>query len=160
MTYKSPTERFMNFVMPVPFSGCWIWMGGLDDGGYGQFTPKRGVTIKAHRFSLQIFKGPIPKGLVTDHLCRVRCCVNPDHLEAVTQKINVIRGFGVTAEHYFQTECHNGHPLTPDNLDQHTLKKKGWRQCLICYRAQKAKYEAKRPKRDRRKSLFGLREGR
>lgn len=88
------SERFEHYTMPVPKSGCFIWLGGLDVGGYGQFHHIKGSNIKkmAHRASYEHFIGPIPEGMDLDHLCRVRCCVNPHHLEPVPRKENARRG--------------------------------------------------------------------
>ena len=86
-------ERFMSNVLPEPNSGCWLWAGFCNPGGYGKFTagPKNEY---AHRLSYRLFVGEIPQGLELDHLCRVRCCVNPSHLEPVTKSVNAIRGIG------------------------------------------------------------------
>src|ERR1019366_4519713 len=85
-------ERFLKFVLPEPNTGCWLWTGGLNRGGYGQFmTPPCTV---AHRVAYELFVGPIPEGLQLDHLCRVRSCVNPQHLEPVSQQENIRRGLG------------------------------------------------------------------
>ena len=78
--------RFWNKVEKT--ETCWIWTGAKDTKGYGAFRDSDGRTVRAHRFSA----GEPPRGLVWDHLCRVRNCVNPDHLEAVTQGENVRRG--------------------------------------------------------------------
>ncbi len=78
-------------VVPKDKSQCWIWVGSTDR-GYGRMRPKRGVNIAAHRFSYEIHKGKIRAGLVIDHLCRVRNCVNPDHLETVSIGENILRG--------------------------------------------------------------------
>lgn len=83
---------FDHFYIPEPNSGCWLWIGSeRESGGYG-FIVRNGRSTAAHRVSYEMAKGPIPEGLVIDHLCRVHCCVNPDHLEAVTQLVNVRRG--------------------------------------------------------------------
>lgn len=79
-------------ILPEPNSGCWFWVGGLSGRGYGVIYRKRGRNVRAHRVAVEMTKGPIPDGMVLDHLCRVHCCVNPDHLEAVTQGENVRRG--------------------------------------------------------------------
>lgn len=69
---------------------CWLWFGDRKDTGYGRYKFGR-KNVAAHRFTYELAKGPIPEGLEIDHLCRVRNCVNPDHLEAVTHLVNVRR---------------------------------------------------------------------
>lgn len=97
---------------------CWEWIGTKGRTGYGQVhggNGKRGL-LAAHRVAYEAFVGPIPRGLVIDHLCRNRGCVNPEHLEPVTQRVNIRRGNappGIAARKEF---CVNGHPLTGDNL--------------------------------------------
>lgn len=71
--------------------GCWIWLGEENRNGYGRFK-RRGKKIMAHKYYFQLFKGPIQRGLVLDHLCRNRACVNPEHLEPVTVQVNTLRG--------------------------------------------------------------------
>ena len=72
-----------------PLSGCWLWCGGANQStGYGSFSPRHGRTEMAHRIAYELARGPIPPGLVIDHRCKVRLCVNPAHLEAVTQQVN------------------------------------------------------------------------
>lgn len=74
---------------------CWMWVGACGPKGYGSVGSggHRGKTVYAHRLAWELTRGPIPRGLVIDHLCRIRRCVNPDHLETVRQRTNVIRGF-------------------------------------------------------------------
>jgi hypothetical protein len=75
--------------IPEPNSGCWLWLLSTGSHGYGQGTsPETGQSTTAHRLSYQAFKGPIPDGLFIDHLCRNKLCVNPDHLEAVSNSEN------------------------------------------------------------------------
>ncbi len=74
--------------IPEPNSGCWLWLLSLGSHGYGQGYTKETNVTTAHRLSYLAFKGPIPDGLYIDHLCRNKCCVNPDHLEAVTNSEN------------------------------------------------------------------------
>ena len=67
---------------------CWNWTGRLDIGGYGRFSRGSGHWTKAHRTAYELYKGPIPEGLVVRHMCNNRKCVNPDHLEVGTHKDN------------------------------------------------------------------------
>ena len=76
--------------IPEPNTGCWLWLGGLNQKGYPQFKHQQ-RTWRAHRFMYERAKGPLPEGLTLDHLCRVRSCVNPDHLEPVTHAENCRR---------------------------------------------------------------------
>lgn len=101
-----------------PDSECWLWTGSKFPTGYGvvQFGPRaHRFTQSAHRYVYQLHKGSIPDGLVLDHLCRVRECVNPDHLEPVTNRENILRGIGPSAQLAAKTHCKNGHEFTPSN---------------------------------------------
>lgn len=75
-------------------SGCWVWSGSPSTRGYGKITVA-GTIFYAHRFMYELHVGPIPDGLYIDHLCRNKMCVNPDHLEPVTHRENLMRGVGV-----------------------------------------------------------------
>lgn len=109
-------EEFLSKVHMDPNSGCWLWTAGLVD-GYGTFWDKsegKRKAKRAHRISYEHFKGDIPSGKQIDHLCRLRCCVNPHHLEAVTQLENVQRGNA--GKHLRErTHCPSGHEYTEDN---------------------------------------------
>lgn len=136
-------ERFMLYVCPDPNSGCWLWSGADDGNGYGLFgVSNDNRSEKAHRVSYKLFKGKISKGLVLDHLCRVRCCVNPEHLEQVTMRENNRRGLNGILR-IPQSHCKRGHKLSGENL--YTHKKDGRRGCRACRKmASKAYYEKKK----------------
>lgn len=106
--------------------GCWEWTGALTASGYAEIrrTPK---TLRVHRVMYELFVGPIPEGLVLDHLCRNLRCVRPAHLEPVTQRENLARGISRSA----QTHCANGHEFTSDNTYVRPSRPK-WRVCRTC----------------------------
>lgn len=90
--------RILNKIIPEPNTGCWLWDARWDSGnGYGKVSWK-GRAWMAHRLVYALLVGPIPRGLILDHKCRVRACCNPLHLEPVTDKINTWRGEAVLYE--------------------------------------------------------------
>lgn len=105
-------DQLFDRISPEPNTGCWLWMGSLN-GARGYPTIGKGQL--AHRVSYQLFKGDIPPGLTIDHLCRTKICVNPDHLEAVSLRENILRGDGLAAKCQRKTHCMRGHAFTPDN---------------------------------------------
>lgn len=116
--------------------GCWLWTQALQaasrrgPGGYGVVAQGK-RTLLAHRISYEAFRGPIPPGLVIDHLCRVHRCVNPDHLEPVSERTNILRGVGASARNAKRTHCPKGHPL--DGVTRrHTGRQKLQRYCKTC----------------------------
>ena len=124
--------------IPEPNSGCLIWTGELNAAGYGCISignAKRGTRIRsmAHRVSYELAKGPIPKGLDLDHLCRNPVCINPDHLEPVTRSENNRRGDLMRRKDVrVKTHCINGHEFPPVIARISTTgKPKG---CVICRR--------------------------
>ncbi len=108
---------------------CWLWTTYLDKQGYGRFFPTRKKNVRAHRFAYEMLVGPVPEGLQLDHLCRVRHCVNPDHLEPVTSRENTMRGTNQVVAKARQTHCINGHPFDANNTYKHS---DGRRQCRAC----------------------------
>ena len=133
--------RFLDKIEPEPNSGCWLWAGTLvEPSGYGVFAVKR-KSVQAHRVSYEIHVGPIPEGLQLDHLCRVRCCVNPAHLEPVTHRENGLRGVGICAGFARRTHCLNGHELIEGNLVR-IRNRATARHCKTCRYAANARYIA------------------
>lgn len=124
MSFESQ-ERF--WIKIQKKGSCWIWKAAINECGYGTFTV--GKKVLAHRYAYELLKGKIPTGLQLDHLCRNRACVNPEHLEVVTQQENIRRGECAAARHARQIHCKRGHPLSGDNL---YITPDGRRQCKIC----------------------------
>lgn len=134
-------ERFMQKVEVAP-TGCIEWVGATNGVGYGMFFVRweagKDVRMLAHRWNYERVRGAIPEGLHLDHLCRNTLCVNPEHLEAVTQRENSLRGTGMSARHAVKTHCDSGHPFSGDNL---AFRSNGrWRDCLECRRAKHRRY--------------------
>ena len=138
---RSSLDAFWSHVrMCFPETECWHWHGSINlDNGYGrwqiskQWQANRGSearTIGAHRFIYELLVGPIPEGLTLDHLCRRRDCVNPEHLEPVTERENILRGTSPSALNAQKTHCVNDHAFTPENT---YLGKRG-RRCRACRR--------------------------
>lgn len=122
MSKRTWRERFTS---KIDHEGdCWIWVGKVLPNGYGRFWFD-GKQRYAHRVAYEQFVGPIPNGLVIDHLCRNRGCVNPDHLEPVTHQENCRRG----AKGSLVTHCPNNHPLDEANT---YVKPNGTRRCRQC----------------------------
>lgn len=132
-------KRFWNKVEPEE-SGCWLWAGGLDIYGYGRFRYGKPMQL-AHRVSYSELAAAIPVGLEIDHLCRVRRCVNPAHLEPVTGRVNLQRGAAAV------THCPEGHAYTPDNTYQPPSR--AARMCRTCRTQRAQRLRASRVSRPR-----------
>jgi len=135
LKYKTPSMRFYERVEMIPEAGCWIWLGSYSGSGYGAFSltigPYKSLT-EAHRASYWMFKGPIPKGMHIDHLCKVKQCVNPYHLDCVTPRENIMRSCSPSAINVAKTHCIVGHPFSKENTYWHKNK----RGCRICRKNQ------------------------
>lgn len=129
--------------------GCWLWIGAIGQNGYGRYLADSrriigGVRVRsrgsrdAHRTAYRALVSEIAEGLTLDHLCRTRACVNPAHLEPVTQRVNVLRGESAPAVNAAKTRCIRGHELSGSNLrivrrrDGRTA-----RECITCRRARR-----------------------
>lgn len=123
--------------------GCWLWLGCRSN-GYGQIRD-RGRARLAHRVMYELLIGKIPDGLHVDHLCRVPLCVNPQHLEPVTQRENILRGVGVSAMEAKKTHCPKGHPYSGDNLSV-------WRNKRYCRACAREYDKRRRPRKVRDKN--------
>jgi len=130
---KPPIDRWLPKVIKTNDHECWIWIGASDKTtGYGKFLFD-GQTRPAHRFGYIYYRGPIPNGLVLDHRCRNRICVNPWHLEPETIGSNFMLG-DISHRGAWQrarTHCPAGHPLSGENL---WVNKHGGRHCKTCNR--------------------------
>lgn len=109
----SPLDRIMARVV-VTDAGCWQWTGPTTHNGYARVSVD-GRNAMVHRVTYEHHVGPIPDGLDLDHLCRNRTCCNPDHLEPVTRRENLLRGDTVNARHATATHCKHGHAFTIEN---------------------------------------------
>lgn len=124
----TPTERT---------GECVLWRGKLDRYGYGYVRDRDGRRhYSSHRLAYLLRYGVVPTGLVLDHLCHTRDCVNAEHLEAVTNAENLRRGRPV-----HQPDCKRGHPLSGENL---RMRPNGARTCRDCSREAVRRYQAKR----------------
>lgn len=110
-------------------SGCWLWTGYIDPGGYGRVYVANSE-MYAHRFMYMAMVGDIRHGLHLDHLCRVTACCNPQHLEPVTPRENIMRSpVAPAAINAIKTHCKRGHPLSGSNL---SVSANGGRYCRTC----------------------------
>lgn len=128
-------------VEPEPNTGCWLWTGAVTGAGYGKLSFRRRLE-GAHRVAYELLRGEIAPGLHLDHLCRVPCCVNPDHLEPVTQRENLMRGF--RSRGVVEGRCSRGHVKT--YLHRNSLR------CSECHRENGRTPEAKAKSRARYQS--------
>jgi hypothetical protein len=135
-------ERFISKIEKT--DDCWNWKGVKKDGSYGSFFYK-GKDVPAHRFSYEFFtKRTIGFGLVIDHLCRNTKCVNPKHLEPVTNRENVLRGIAPAAKHAAKTHCEHGHILVGKNNKVRSRKGRAWRVCRTCKNLTQQRYMKKK----------------
>jgi hypothetical protein len=149
---RDPMARILAHVEPEPNTGCWLWSGRANAAGYGTVTFRRRDQL-AHRVAFELLRAPIPAGLVLDHLCRVRCCVNPDHLEPVTQAVNVRRAEqSISQVNVAKTHCPQGHSY--DQRNTGTRIDRGGipaRKCRTCNRLAEAERRRQRTPEERKR---------
>lgn len=131
-------DRLWEKTMPIPHSGCLVFMGALRKGYGAIWNGKRAQ--EAHIAAYERLVGPVPEGLQLDHLCHVRSCWNPSHLEPVTCRTNLLRGVGVSARAAKATHCPYGHAYSGDNL---YIYPDGHRGCRACNRDWQRRYRAR-----------------
>ncbi|NUP03550.1 MAG: HNH endonuclease [Nonomuraea sp.] len=135
-----PLEKFFRKVNKT--ETCWLWTARVDDWGYGRHKSTHGPsTVLAYRWLWEVLNGPVPDGLELDHLCRVPACVRPDHLEAVTPKVNGLRSNNFSAVNARKTHCIHGHEFTFENT---YTRPSGGRDCRECLRERRRQHEARR----------------
>lgn len=136
--FEMVTKKF-----DTPSTGCWEWKGSMGVYGYGTWKYKK-KNYRAHRIVYELVVGKIPEGLVLDHLCKNKKCVNPEHLEPVTQKVNVQRS---DAGKLLDGMCKSKrHPRTSENT--YTYPWSGWSICLPCHKLAAAKRRDKIRKKE------------
>jgi hypothetical protein len=126
-------EHFSLYYIAEPNSGCWLWVGTWTSDGYPHiWNGVRKANERAHRVSYELYVGLIPEGFTIDHLCRVRCCVNPDHLEPVTRAENIKRSENWNKK---RKRCDCGREFD-------RLRKDGSRECTVCQKERTVKWKA------------------
>lgn len=131
MARLSADERYRLGFVECKESGCWVWQRDVSGYGYASFWAD-GKKIAVHRWAHQRFVGPIPDGYQVDHLCKNTRCVNPDHLEAVTQRENTLRNGGPTALAARKTHCYHGHELPAEHWHREGNRMRRRRRCKRC----------------------------
>jgi len=129
-------QRFINKIKIDPLEGCWLWQATINARGYGHICINY-KQLKAHRVSYEHWKGEIPSNLQVDHLCKNTSCVNPLHLEIVTQKENMVRST-IWNKMRNKTHCPSGHQYKGENLK---ISKRGYRICKKCEKRDWKKYQ-------------------
>lgn len=135
-------ERLLAKVCINEATGCWEWTAARTR-GYAVMRARINGARRmwyAHRVSYELFVGPIPEGLQIDHLCRNRRCINPEHLEPVTARENLLRGETLTASEILRTHCPRGHAYNAENTYRYDNK----RFCRQCNRDHKRKRHQRR----------------
>jgi len=133
--------RLLSRAIINPDTHCWEWAGAKDMWGYG-LIKRDGQNRRVHREVFRMWFGPVPAGLEVDHLCFIRHCLNPDHLEAVPGYVNIMRSNGTAAVNARKTHCERGHEYTPENT---YVTPAGCRCCRTCRRIRERENYARDP---------------
>jgi HNH endonuclease len=139
-------DRLFGRVLIDQASGCWLWTGARSAAGYGQMRVD-GRTLYVHRLAWEMLRGPISPGLVLDHLCRIHNCMNPGHLEPVSQRVNILRGTSKAVTNAAKAVCDNGNEFSGENT--YVRKDSGGRQCRVCGRERRQNHRDKVNARER-----------
>lgn len=131
-------DRVLSQLIVEPATGCLLWTGSINSAGYGQVGTPEGTKL-VHRLMHEWFTGPIPDGLQIDHLCRVRHCAAPAHLEAVTASLNLLRGYSWQRA---KTHCKQGHPFDDANT-YWRASAPHMRACRACVRESQRRHRAR-----------------
>ena len=126
----------------VADNGCWLWLGKRNNAGYGTINIFGGYAL-AHRLAYELYVGVVPDGLVIDHQCDTRICVNYEHLKPATYQENILRGNGIAAQNAAKTHCLRGHLLNGDNIYSNSNR----RHCRECVRIRARKNQARARRR-------------
>lgn len=144
---ESVEHRLLKYMRVDAATNCWVWIGALSEGGYARLCVNNRDT-RAHRAAYELFVGPVPDGLQIDHLCRVRNCINPAHLEAVTGSENCRRGTvgdHIADRQRAKTHCPRGHEYSGENLAFWKNSGRVGRKCRACESARgKRRHAAKK----------------
>jgi hypothetical protein len=142
MPWKVNTrESILTEIDKSSATGCWRYPNKPNNNGYVEIRFNTVKTV-SHRLVWQFLRGPIPDAFVLDHLCRNRTCCNPDHLEIVTEQVNILRGIGNAAENAKKTHCPRGHEYSGENVIIYKDRK---RHCRTCERNWKQPLEITLP---------------
>ena len=138
---RSIEERMWDHVRTEK-GGCWLWEGYVDKDGYGRMVSREHSVVVSgyvHRMAWEQYRGAIPKGMQIDHLCKIKNCVNPEHLEVTSPQVNNLRSNSMAAKYARRDACKHGHPLTGANV----RKVGNTRVCQTCNRQRVAEHRAR-----------------